>query len=309
LPASDRTFSRIVFQFAALALAVVCASGCRTARSTPLETGVFLGDRPSETEIRRFVSVFGKKPRYILLFYDWREIPDSRYLRNLIRLGTTPIVTVEPWNAETQEGIDPQKLFEGAYDDRLQSLRVSLQAAGGEVWLRWAHEMNGNWYPWSGTKWTREKYIAVWRYVHALFGKAGVSNVRWIFSFNAESVPATAENRFERYYPGDEVVDCIGIDGYNFGASKSSRWRSFRQIFGEAYRSAARLGKPILLTEMSSASTGGNKEKWIRQAFAEMKYMPALKGFVLFGVDKEKDWAFRPGTPDGKALKALLEGV
>ncbi len=34
--------------------------------------------------------------------------------------------------------------------------------------------------------------------------------------------------------------------------------------------------------------------------------MPAIKGAVVFNVDKETDWRFEPGTPSGKKFKEGL---
>ncbi len=78
-----------------------------------------------------------------------------------------------------------------------------------------AHEMNGNWYPWSLGS-TPNEYILAWRHVYTIFSNKGLESTRlqWIWCVNNEDFGNyTAEN----YWVGDNYVDWIGIDGYNFG--------------------------------------------------------------------------------------------
>ena len=99
--------------------------------------------------------------------------------------------------------------------------------------LRFAHEMNADWYPWDGVRASAPgthdgpaRYVAAWRHVHAVFAAAGATNVRWVWSPNHRSIPAAAWNDAARYYPGDDVVDWIGVDGYD--RCRPGRRRSHR---------------------------------------------------------------------------------
>jgi hypothetical protein len=98
------------------------------------------------------------------------------------------------------------------------------------------------------------------------------------------------------------------LDGYNWGTVKPwSRWRSFREIFYGVYQDAVqKFGKPVLITEFSTTSEGGDKARWIREALREIRKMSNLKGVAIFNVDKETDWKFSPGTVEGQALSKML---
>ena len=73
---------------------------------------------------------------------------------------------------------------------------------------------------------------------------------------------------FEAYYPGDDLVDVVGLDGYNWGRQRWwHRWRSFDAVFGASHAALRRLapGKPIILAELGCAETGGDKAAWMRE--------------------------------------------
>jgi len=82
---------------------------------------------------------------------------------------------------------------------------------------------------------------------------------------------------------------------------------SFSELFSRRYKEINQaFNKPILITEFSSVSRGGDKGSWIRQAFSEIRGMDKIRGFVIFNVNKEGDWGFKEGTLAGAALKDSL---
>jgi mannan endo-1,4-beta-mannosidase len=102
-----------------------------------------------------------------------------------------------------------------------------LREFGYPVLLRFAHEMNGNWYPYSGafTGGGSDKdddgvadgpqaFVAAWRHVHALFTAEGATELVWVYSPNAESYPDAEWNQPYAYYPGSDYVDLIAVDVY-----------------------------------------------------------------------------------------------
>ena len=108
--------------------------------------------------------------------------------------------------------------------------------------------------------------------VRELFNGENVSNVTWVLSFNTDSINASSD--FTEYYPGDNYVDWLGLDGYNWGTSQpGSSWRTFDQVMAgnsDAYAQASGFGKPVILAEFASAEVGGDKAAWIEDAFAQI---------------------------------------
>ena len=256
-------------------------------------TGAFLTDNPGKADILSFQKAYGKKPYFVLMFTDWNSFPDSGSIKEILEESSCPIITWEPWE-DYSVPVDPAKILTGGYDEYIREFALKIGSFEGEVMIRFAHEMNGDWYPWAGSVIGAENYKKMYRYVKDIFDDAGVRNVKWIFSVNWEDVPKTAGNDMMNYYPGDEYADYIGIDGYNWGTAREwSKWRSFRDIFSKTYKKLVEeLGKPVIISEFSSVSEGGNKAQWIRQAMRDIRSWNEIKGFVLFNVDKEADWMF-----------------
>jgi len=271
-------------------------------------TGAFLADAPTKSDIARFQSAYGKKPYLVLVFIDWNSLPDKNVIADVYGSGSALMVSWEPWEAKVKRGIDFQDIYSGKHDRYLTEFSKRLKAIQGEVFVRFAHEMNGNWYPWSGGKIGKETFVRTYRYIKDFFDKEKVLNVRWVFSVNWEDVPAES-NSFLDYYPGDSYADFVGIDGYNWGTTQPwSRWMSFREIFEPRYREiSGRIHKPILITEFGCAGPDQDKQHWIRDAMQAMRSLGDIKGFVLFNQDKEADWGFVLGTAAQRELAIQLK--
>lgn len=157
------------------------------------------------------------------------------------------------------------------------------------------HEMNGNWYPWCGTVNGNNAalYRTVWIRIRKIFRKHA-PKVKFVWSPNNIDFPNVARNKFEKYYPGDEYVDVLGFDAYNWGSTRPEfgGWKSFSKIALRTYNRLKTLShrKPIWIAEVGSAPEGGNKAAWIRNMFHVAKSLPQLKAILYFNLDKEEKW-------------------
>ena len=83
---------------------------------------------------------------------------------------------------------------------------------------------------------------------------------------------------------------------------------NFKDIFERRYKEITTyLKRPVMITEFSSASSGGNKSIWIKEAMNDIKRMKNIEAFILFNVDKETDWSFPADEDSGRELKKQLE--
>ena len=238
----------------------------------------------------------GRRVPTVVVFRDFKSafpIEDAREAR--LRAKTLQ-VTWEPWLFSDPEAVKLADVADGKYDAYLDSWARAAKGFGAEVWIRWAHEFNGNWYPWSvGQNGKNSKiYVRAFQRVHDRFRKAGAFNVRWIWCANAVSVPDASWNDPARAYPGDEYVDMISIDGYNFGtATPGSRWQSLREIYQRPYEELSRKfpSKPMMIGEIGCATAGGDKAAWIRDMDRELRgRFGRIQGVVWFEAAKEADW-------------------
>ena len=288
--------------FWGLLLLVGLLSACKREDAGCL-TGAFLADKPSTASIEQFKEDYGKRPAVVLTFLDWGQYPDEAVVRDVYGSGSVLMVTWEPWRASQKAAIDFDALLRGQDDVYIREFALKLKAIEKPVFLRFAHEMNGDWYPWSGQNIGGAKYQRLFRHLREIFDGAGTGNVRWVFSINIENVPSS--NGYAGCYPGDRYVDYIGLDGYNWGTRQSwSRWRSFKELFSGIYGEVVqRYKKPVILSELGSTSSGGDKALWIGEALREVKRMPEVKALILFNVDKETDWKIASGSDVSQRLR------
>ena len=104
------------------------------------------------------------------------------------RRGSIPEITWEPWDTTKPLGASQPRyslrnIADGKFDSYIRTWARTLAAYGGEVQLRFAQEMNGDWYPWGrGTNGnTPAEFVKAWRHVHDIFTAAGATNVQWVW--------------------------------------------------------------------------------------------------------------------------------
>lgn len=254
-----------------------------------------------------FETLIGKNlavnSRYVI---NWDTSFPATDCNSINSYGGVPMLTWEP-RLSTTNTLDA--ISNGNYDSYVTTFAQAAKDWGKLIYLRFAHEMNGNWYPWDGTHNGGSagpgKYILAWQHVHAIFAQAGATNVKWVWSPNHNSAPGDPWNAAANYYPGDSYVDWIGLDGYNWAQGS---WQTFDQVFSSAYSSFSGYGKPIMFSEFSCATAETySKADWITDAFSKIKnnYTQA-KIFIWFNTNKERDWRV---NSDVTALNAFKNAV
>lgn len=259
-----------------------------------------------EHEIRLHVSV-------IMWYADWAHGPPSLSQLNAVeRRGSVPEITWEPWNAsgrlfDAQPKYALRNIASGRFDTYIRAWALRLAAWGKPVRLRFAQEMNGDWYPWgheiNGNR--PIDFVRAWRRVHRIFAHAGARNVVWVWS------PVSGAPR--AYFPGRQEVNMLGVTCLNGGSTLfQHRWQTFLVACGRSTTALHRLDPhlPIELSEVGSSTAGGSKTVWIDDMFAFLARHPAIKSLIWFNVRKEADWrldtsaaplaAFRRGTASGR---------
>lgn len=194
-------------------------------------------------------------------------------------------------------------ILRGDWDLYMRSFAAETKAYGGPIILIPFSEMNGDWFPWSGTQNgnTPEKAVLAYRHVRDIF--KGIDNVKFGWSPNQESSPDTPENAISRYYPGDTYVDYIGLDGFNFGGTQE---RSFDSLFGNALTILSGYDKPIYLFSMATAE-GPGKAAWITDAFTvQIPKYPKIVGWIWFNENKERDWRVNSDPAALVAFRAIV---
>lgn len=262
-------------------------------------------------ELDEVTALAGEAPTVILSYKDFNQAPPLAELDAVRARGATTLLTWEPWSwggGTDQPAYALRNITAGNFDAYLTQWGQALAGWGHPVMLRFGHEMNGNWYPWSeqvnGN--SSGDYVAAWRHVHDVVAAAGATNVTWVWNPNVPywgSIPLTS------VYPGSSYVDAVALDGYNWGTSASwSSWVSPSQLFGDGLSQLRTLapGKQILIAETSSAEQGGSKADWITSLVGYLAAQPDITALTWFHFNKETDWRINSSTASATAFKQAL---
>jgi mannan endo-1,4-beta-mannosidase len=281
-----------------LILLLVVAFVLPASASATIRLGAFNPGGPSNlSSATALATTIGRQPEIAMWYHDFgNSILTSEEKSALLATGQTPMVTWEP------NGQSLSDIAAGKYDAYVRSSAKLAKAWGGELMLRFAHEMNGSWYSWSGSPTT---YVSAWQHLVSIFREEGVTNVRWVW---APNVDRSGTMPFSSYFPGDDWVDYVGLDGYNFGAIDGS-WFSLEELFSSSYAKVTALStKPVIITETGSSELGGSKADWIREGFIKTipQRFPRVAGVIWFNKEQDGvDWRIETSVSSQEAFREV----
>ncbi len=310
-----------------IALAAAIAALSLAQQTSALQIGAWVGSasdtsldgnwpQPTQANVQAFVQLQGRSIEYLEHYVIWPTTWSStkKYADVAANNGATLFVTWQP------NGYTAPDINSGKADAYIGKFAKDIKSYPREVWLRPLHEANGgDWYTWavgnSSMANTNENVAQAFQHIVKIFRDSGVTNVKWVWTTNAENMTGGNPTSFAGTYPGDDYADYISIDGYNFGtfhtvasSGWASSWKSFTTVFKPAYTALAKINKPLFIAEFSSSEMGGNKAQWYRDAFASLSTtFPRVFALMIFSNnDANGDW--RINTTDA-SLQAWKECV
>jgi hypothetical protein len=273
--------------------------------------------------VDEWAAAVGAAPQAIARFdaFSSTRSPDA-YAAQARRIGVRRmLVSWEPWapvpstlgvqaQARPQPGMRNVDIARGVQDRYVTRFARSLARFPGEVYLRYAHEMNGYWYPWSRDA---RAYRWAWRRVVRLVRLAGARNVRFVWSANANLYEPLSTWRagLRRYWPGRRYVDLVGTTMIDFGGRKDYPVARFAPRL-DALRAA--FGKPVVLAETNTELAGAAgwlaelrgllaRRPWIRAVF--WSQLPSRAGVQQPGAG-DLDWDVRTVPAAAEQLRRIV---
>ncbi|KAH9454826.1 hypothetical protein Pst134EB_014886 [Puccinia striiformis f. sp. tritici] len=223
-----------------------------------------------------------------------------------------PHILSAPGNPVWQIALQPSEGLEKVTPyvaDRIASKMAWINSHGITVWLRFAHEMNGDWYGW-GLK--PELFRQKWRMIaQAIKARTHGTYMLWAPNVAFGTYEDSIRGGYSRYWPGADTVDISGLSFYHFGGEarlnvlpRPGEVLEKLQQFSELYGTGQ--GKPIVLAETGAAYTtslrsgrptvGGAsnhdiKFAWLQQLLSgQLKQrVPELKAISWFELIKDEN--------------------
>jgi hypothetical protein len=141
---------------------------------------------------------------------SWESMLNSaRWLLGCWRQTGYPLILAVPMLME-EPAVSLRRGAAGDYDGYFRRLAEILITSGqASAILRIGWEFNGNWYSWAAQR-DPEAFPVFWRRIVRTMRRA--PGARFRFDWNPS---LGANGPVEGVYPGDDVVDFIGLDAYN----------------------------------------------------------------------------------------------
>ena len=102
-----------------------------------------------------------------------QQAADTSQLNAIERRGSIPEITWEPWDAskglyKSQPRYRLSNIIDGKFDSYIRAWARSLAPWKHPVLLRFAQEMDGNWFPWGDYANGNQpgQFVQAWRHVH-----------------------------------------------------------------------------------------------------------------------------------------------
>jgi hypothetical protein len=203
--------------------------------------------------------------------------------------GALPFVNLAVGTA----GLGPRSAYDvasGAIDDAIRQWASVFarwtQGGSKRAFIAPLQEMNANWVSYGLDP---ENFRLAFTRIQRIFAEEGVPEeaVLWVFAPNGWS---ELGQEFERYYPGDEMVDVVGFSAFNFGACVASGegWDLYEeaiQPYMERMEAMAP-NKPIFLAQTGTVGQGGDKGTWLVDTFEKLSQVENFRGLIYFNVSK-----------------------
>ncbi len=248
-------------------------------------------------------SAIGHRLRYERIYHRTELFPDAQEEAawTARRIPVTSFKTLQ----DDGTAIPFAEVAAGAADDRLRSLADVIRPYGRRpmILIYFAE-------PEDDVGEAPEHFAPAFRRVRDVMGDLG-PRVRWAHTLSHGTYD---DGDGELYYPGDDYLDYIACDGYNWcpSAGHGTDKETFEQLFAITDQFAERRGKLWLATEVGTwddPAPGWSKAEWIEQMGRTAKGWSGLRGIMWFEHDSDEstlcDWKIQERAGAIRAFAAL----
>ena len=248
------------------------------------------------------VDALEEKPDLLGWFENWGGELSVNKLNYCRENRITPVITWQPHQ------IPLVRVAGGRYDAYLHGFFEQIREEYGDmdILIRLAHEMEmrNNQIPWYTWQLSGEYYYkAMWRHVVEM-GRAEAPNIKWIWS------PNRADIFSEKFYPGGELVDYIGVT-LNMRSGSIGVYEDFSRFYEQVGKKndLEAYGKKIILGEVAvAAADREQKAAYLQSMFDYVREDPCIVGLVVFNENVGRDRYFNI-TDDPLCMDVFYEGV
>lgn len=188
---------------------------------------------------------------------------------------------------------------------RMSDFLATLKTEDGQpipiIYRPW-HENTGSWFWWGERLCTAEEYKALWNMLQDKLIADGFNNLVWAYS-PGMAADLTEEKYLERY-PGNERIDLVGIDGYQWG-DKEAFQLQLAQNLEMLTKFAEKNGKIAALTECGLKNL--RDSTWWTSTLKPVVDEYPISYFLVWRNDKNEWFGPSPEKPDAPYFREYYD--
>lgn len=272
----------------------------------------------------------GVKPTTVMEFESWDRNRglDTHFAAAKDNGMKTFVITWEPWapvdaslgqaaEGKLQPKFSNQAIVAGQLDSYIRMFATAVKKSGLTVYIRYAHEMTGGYYPWSHDP---AIYVQAWRHIVDQFRSVGATNAKFIFA-PGESLFQSGDAGWlatvQPYWPGPSYVDYIGTTMINLGGQKTY---GVEQFLPRLKLMHTTYGKDAFIAEINSAADGRLKfftdlRTWLSTPDADwvkgvvLSQLPSRGQAVMGSAIGDLSWQVTTDAQTKPVIKALVQDI
>jgi hypothetical protein len=249
--------------------------------------------------IHTFQHQIGRRLGIVHSYLRWTGRFPTQSQEMAFRQGSTLLLS---WT-----GTDTQAIAAGTYDRQIRQRALAMKATHKRIFLEWRWEMNRG--ALQSVVHSPRDYIRAWDHVRAIFRRAKVSNVAWVWCPSSKGwsdVPGYLPA--QEFYPGNSEVDWLCADVY----PRLGGYSSFSSIVRPFLAWASHKNKPIMFGEVGAPRSYSPQQRvqWLQDMARTVRSDRQIKAIVYFdgsppGRPAVLQYGLDPGSAPLRAFRAL----
>ncbi len=261
-------------------------------------------DDLTPADVESYEQTVGQRVAWVYFSHNWYNsstfpVATATWIQER---GAVPFIRLMLRSAADNPTPDPRYTLDailgGGFDAELIAWGQAAKNFRTPLILEWGTEMNGSWFAWNAT-WNgraegAEKFRLAYRHIVETIRAGGASNITWVFHVNDGDDPDESWNALEKYYPGDDVVDWLGVSVYSAQTPQDDYWTNFiEQLDAVMPRLTNLADKPVFVLEFGAAKNNplGDQAQWADEALTALLSgrWPTIRGFSWWNETWQND--------------------
>lgn len=245
--------------------------------------GIAVHDLPRSENLQQLSQNLKFQPQIFVFALPWSNDLPIDTLNSLWKTGMVPSIT---WETNALDQIK-----NGRFDTYLKKMANGFNKLEFPVIIRFTPDMN---HKMSLNSSSPSLYKETYQYIINFFRQHQVKNILWAFTPYATSLPQVNWNTISNYYPGNDYIDIVGMDGYNIKQESqkwNALWQGFNIIFEPLYRELKALApsKPLMVFTAMELQKDQDQKAWILGALETCKAWN-ISALIWTNISGENNW-------------------